>query len=101
MNQSIDDKVTTLKGVGNKRAEALNQLGIESVYDLLTFYPFRYEDLTVKSIDSIEDREKVVLKGQVISDGVVHYFGRNKNRLSFRLNVEKVIVPVTFLINRI
>lgn len=96
MTRSLKDNITTLSGVGSKRAEALQQLGVQTIYDLLTFYPFRYEDLTVKSILEIEDREKVVLEGTAISEGVVSYFGQRKNRLSFRLNIEKVIVPVTF-----
>lgn len=57
MSRSIQDNMKELSGVGPKRAEALKQLGVETVYDLLTFYPFRYEDLTVKSIESIEDKE--------------------------------------------
>lgn len=93
---SIYDPVSELSGVGPKRLEALAKLGIETVFDLLTFYPFRYEDLTVRNIEEIEDKEKVVLKGIAISDGVVNYYGFKKNRLNFRINVEQVIVPVTF-----
>lgn len=93
---SIYDSVDVLKGVGPKRQEALTDLGIESIFDLLTFYPFRYEDLTVRDITEIEDKEKVVLKGIAVSSGVVNYFGRKKSRLQFRINVDHVIVPVTF-----
>lgn len=96
MTLSINDSVSVLTGVGPKREQALEQLEIENIYDLLTFFPFRYEDLTVKSIEDIEDREKVVLQGPAISDAIVNYFGRKKNRLQFRINVEHVIVPVTF-----
>mgnify|MGYP002721991544 FL=1 len=93
---SIYDPVKNLSGVGTKRMEALKQLGIETIMDLLTFYPFRYEDLRVRDIEDIEDREKVVLKGLAVSDGVVSYFGRTKSRLKFRLNVDQAIIPVTF-----
>ncbi|WP_371860866.1 ATP-dependent DNA helicase RecG [Alkalibacterium kapii] len=93
---SIADTVASLSGVGEKRAEALNDLGIVTISDLLTYYPFRFEDLTVKSIEEIEDNDKVVLTGTAISEGTVSYFGRKRNRLSFRMNCEHVIVPVTF-----
>lgn len=96
MTLSTNDSVSVLKGVGPKRKEALAKLGIENIYDILTFFPFRYEDLTVKSIEDIEDREKIVLQGPAVSDGVVNYFGRKKNRLQFRMNVEHVIISVTF-----
>ncbi|PRY83827.1 ATP-dependent DNA helicase RecG [Alkalibacterium olivapovliticus] len=96
MNKTIQDPVSVLSGVGEKRVEALNELGIFTVENLLTHYPFRYEDLTVKAIDEIEDNEKVVLEGVAISDGVVSHFGRKKNRLTFRINCDHVIVTVTF-----
>ncbi|WP_460319934.1 ATP-dependent DNA helicase RecG [Alkalibacterium psychrotolerans] len=92
----IYDSVTVLSGVGEKRVEALNELGIQTIYDLLTHFPFRYEDLSVKSIEDIEDNEKVVLEGTALSDGVLTYFGRKKSRLTFRLNCDHVIVSVTF-----
>lgn len=96
MRAKIYDSVTVLSGVGEKRVEALNELGIQTIYDLLTHFPFRYEDLSVKSIEDIEDNEKVVLEGTVLSDGVLTYFGRKKSRLTFRLNCDHVIVSVTF-----
>ena len=38
--------VTTLKGVGGKKAEGLAEMGIEAVLDLLMHYPRRYIDRT-------------------------------------------------------
>ncbi|TVP92507.1 MAG: ATP-dependent DNA helicase RecG [Alkalibacterium sp.] len=96
MRANIYDSVTVLSGVGEKRVEALKELGIQTIYDLLTHFPFRYEDLSVKSIEEIEDNEKVVLEGTALSDGVLTYFGRKKSRLTFRLNCDHVIVSVTF-----
>lgn len=93
---SIYDSVNRLKGVGPKRQEALSDLGIETIFDLLTFFPFRYEDLTVRDITEIEDKEKVVLQGTSVSSPVVNYYGRKKSRLQFRINVDHVIIPVTF-----
>lgn len=96
MDLSIYDSVSKLAGVGEKRVEALAGLGIHTIFDLLTHFPFRYEDLTVKSIEDIEENEKVVLEGPAISEGVVTHFGRRKNRLTFRMNCNQVIVSVTF-----
>lgn len=96
MGTRLLDSVAVLSGVGDKRVQALNELGIHTVYDLLTHFPFRYEDLSVKAIEDIEDNEKVVLEGTALSDGVLTYFGRKKSRLTFRLNCDHVIVSVTF-----
>ena len=38
--------VTVLPGVGRARAELLRNLGIETLYDLLTYFPRAYEDRT-------------------------------------------------------
>lgn len=96
MSDIFQEKVSSLVGVGEKRKDALKKLNITTIWDLLTFFPFRYEDLTVKEIDKIEDRQKVVLQGVVIAPPYVNYYGHRKSMLSFRINVDRVIVPVTF-----
>lgn len=96
MEKLFNESVKDLKGVGKKRATALEKLGVESIWDLLTYFPFRHEDLTVKDIETIEDRQKVVLQGKVIAQAHLQFYGRRKSRLSFRINVDHVIVPVTF-----
>ena len=56
---SLDTDLTYLKGIGPKRAEALGKLGIRTVYDLLYYFPARYEDRrTVKPIASLEPGQK-------------------------------------------
>ena len=40
------DSVAYVKGVGPKRAELLKKLGVETVYDLLYFFPRTYIDYT-------------------------------------------------------
>ncbi|MDN6161996.1 MAG: ATP-dependent DNA helicase RecG, partial [Atopostipes sp.] len=84
------------KGVGEKRGKALENLGIITIWNLLTYFPFRYEDLTVKDIEKIEDRQKVVLEGTVIAPPHVQYYGRKKSRLSFRIKIDYAIIPITF-----
>ena len=44
MTISPDTKVQFLKGVGEGRARLLADAGIETVRDLIFFFPFRYED---------------------------------------------------------
>lgn len=94
--KSIYDSVDGLPGVGPKRLEALEMLGIQTVYDLLTHFPFRYEDIQVKSLDEIEDQEKVTLKGRVVTPATVHHYGYKKSRLSFKIAMEDAVVNVTF-----
>nr|WP_253955947.1 ATP-dependent DNA helicase RecG [Lactiplantibacillus pentosus] len=92
----MSDAVATLSGVGPTRQKALAALGINTIADLLTYYPFRYEDLQVKDVNEIADQEKVTLKGTVASEPVLARFGRKKNRLNFRLLIDHDVYMVTF-----
>lgn len=40
----LQAEIQSLKGVGPRKAQQLRQLGLERVYDLLTYYPRGYED---------------------------------------------------------
>lgn len=89
--------VSSLEGVGEKREKALHELGIDTIEELLTHYPFRYEDLSIKNISDIEDKEKTSIRGVVVAEPVVTHFGYRKSRLNFRIATEdKVVIPVTF-----
>ncbi|WP_143462024.1 ATP-dependent DNA helicase RecG [Levilactobacillus enshiensis] len=94
---SLSDSVGLLTGVGPKRVQALSELDIHNVNDLLTYFPFRYEDLQAKDPEELTDQAKVTLKGTIAAAPVLTRFGRKKNRLNFRLLLdEHTIIPVTF-----
>ena len=44
---TLQDNINTLKGIGEKRAFAFARLGVCTLYDLLSFFPRRYEDRSV------------------------------------------------------
>ncbi|KRM36816.1 ATP-dependent DNA helicase RecG [Agrilactobacillus composti DSM 18527 = JCM 14202] len=92
----LSDSVTLLTGVGPKRIQALKELGIATIHDLLYHFPFRYEDLKVKDLNEISDQEKVTLKGIVVATPILTRFGPNRNRLVVRLLVQQQVVIVTF-----
>ncbi|MBC6499379.1 hypothetical protein H7R52_12785 [Weissella confusa] len=68
-------------GVGPKRVQALNKLGIFTIDDLLGYYPMRYNDLAMKTPAETQDGEKVTFKGVVTSPPVVNRFGYKKRIL--------------------
>jgi ATP-dependent DNA helicase RecG len=66
---SLSDSVRYLKGVGPQRAKLLKRLGVESVGDLIRFYPRRYEDRrNLKALVEVVPGEKVVVQVQVIGN---------------------------------
>lgn len=56
-----------VKGVGPKRAEAFEKLGVSSIHDLLFFFPRRYEDRSqFTAIDKVQVGESVSVCGEVV-----------------------------------
>lgn len=81
-----------IKGIGPKTANILRRLGINDSYDLLTYYPFRYD--IIKRTD-LND-EKVILDGIVESNAVVTYLRNHKDKMQFRFNIGKLVDVVIF-----
>lgn len=92
----LQESVSVLPGVGPKRAQNLAELGILTIEDLLSYYPFRYEDIQEKNLLEINDQEKVTLKGVVVSAPVLNRFGYKKSRLQFRMMQDHAVFTVSF-----
>ena len=93
---SLFDSITELSGVGQKRAEILKQLGILNIEDLLTYYPFRYDDLESRLPSQTDDGQKVTFKGMVSSQPTISRFGYKKSRIAFRLLIGHDNISVSF-----
>ncbi len=58
-----------LKGVGQSRMLLFEKLGINSVYDLLTYYPKDYEDRSrIKNIADLDNGEICSFEGTIVSN---------------------------------
>lgn len=65
---NLRDNVTTLKGVGGKKAEILAGHGIVTLEDLLYFFPRKYEDRRIETpIENLEVGKDALFCGTVIS----------------------------------
>lgn len=89
MNSLLD-----LKGVGPKLANTLSKLGINTLEDLVCFYPFRYEILKRSEVDSLEQDDKIILDGVVIDYARVFHFKKNKDKMDFQLQSLNHLVKV-------
>ncbi|CAH1853045.1 ATP-dependent DNA helicase RecG [Convivina intestini] len=92
---NYQDQVETLPGVGPKRAEALHALNIFTIEDLVTYYPYRYEDLAVRTPQESLDGDKVTFKGIVSTPAVVRRFGK-RSQTYFGLMVDQANIRVNF-----
>ena len=62
MMKSLQDPVSVLKGVGPKRVADLATLNIDTIEDLLTYYPTRYDDFTANDLSTVKDKQRVTIK---------------------------------------
>ncbi|MCK3880772.1 ATP-dependent DNA helicase RecG [Streptococcus suis] len=94
--KSLSDYLLVLPGIGPKSAEKFLKVGIHTIEDLLTYFPFRYEDFESKSILDLQDGEKAVVVGSVVSPANVQYYGYKRNRLRFSIKQGDLVVSVSF-----
>lgn len=60
----LEEDVQTIKGVGENVAQKLSILGVETIRDLIHYYPRRYDDYSeVKTISEITPGREVTIKG--------------------------------------
>lgn len=93
---NLHQPLSVLPGVGPKSAEKFAKLDIETLQDLLLYFPFRYEDFQSKQVLDLEDGEKAVISGIVATPANVQYYGFKRNRLRFSIKQGEVILAVNF-----
>ena len=93
---NLHQPLSVLPGIGPKSAEKYKKLGIETVEDLLLYFPFRYEDFKSKNVLDLEDGEKAVVSGIVATPANVQYYGYKRNRLRFTIKQGELVLAVSF-----
>ena len=76
------DKV---KGVGPRTKMLFNKLGIESVDDLVSHYPFRYEKIVRSDLSGANEMDKVIIDGKVDSAPILIRLKGNLNKMNVRV----------------
>lgn len=67
--------VTCIAGVGPLRAKHLHQLGMESVLDVLYYFPFRFDDIP-DDASTMADGSPVTVRAHVVGPVNVRYRGK-------------------------
>lgn len=89
--------VLTIKGIGDKKAKALNKLGISTVMDLLEHYPKRYDDFSKPSrIAGLNSGEHGVFLARVISSEKT-YSASGKAMIKFELADDDASITAIFM----
>lgn len=90
-------KLENIKGIGPKTINILYRLGINTTYDLLTYYPFRYNVLEKSDIRLLNDGDKIVTDGIVEIIPVVTYLKNHRDKMQFKINTgSELIIVIIF-----
>ena len=93
----INMELADIKGVGPKKLLELEDLGISTVEDLLTYYPYRYDLFEPVELTSDYDHERIAINVQVETTATTAFIRKNFNKLQFRVNHKgKVMYAVIF-----
>jgi len=61
--------IRSIKGIGNKNYKYFEKLGIKNIYNLLRYFPRRYQDYSkLKTISKIEYGEELTIAGIITGD---------------------------------
>ncbi|MGM0789034.1 MAG: ATP-dependent DNA helicase RecG [Bacillota bacterium] len=92
----LNEPVTNIKGIGTETAEALADMNISTVGDLLEHFPFRYEDYRLKDLSEVKHEERVTVEGKIHSEPLLTYYGRKRSRLTIRVLVGRYLIQAVF-----
>ena len=84
-----------VKGVGPRALTLLSKININSVNDLVTHYPFRYDFLVRSNLKELDDGSHVIIDGKIESNPILIRFKAGLNKMNFRLVTNSGVVGVS------
>ena len=89
--------VRYIKGIGEKKAQAFHKLGVFSLYDLISYFPRKYEDRSqYKPIALVSDGEQVCIRAIVADMPRLIRVRRGMELVKFRAVDESGSVDITY-----
>lgn len=93
----LNTDVRYIKGIGEKKAQALHKLGVFSLYDLISFFPRKYEDRSqFKPIALTMDGETVCIQALVADTPRLSHIRRGMDIVKLRAVDDSGSVDITF-----
>ena len=95
MNQY--QSIRIFQGIGEKRLLAFHRLGIDTVFDLITYFPRRYEDRSIiKPIDQVQDGETVCVETIIASEPSLARIRRGLEIVKFRAVDDSGMMDISY-----
>ena len=93
----LSTDVRSIKGIGEQRAKALSKLGIATLWDLISWFPRRYEDRrAVRPIAELTSGETACVAAMIASPPTVSHIRRGLDLIKLRAVDETGALDVTF-----
>lgn len=97
---ALYDKISSIKGIGAQRAEKLAALGIETVRDMLYYFPSSVEDRRItKKITELTDGETTCITALVVSPPSVRFIRKGFTVYSLQLRDDTGTITAQFYNN--
>jgi len=97
----LKSKVSILKGIGPKKAEILSKYGMDTLEDMLYFFPRKYEDRRAeKSISDLEVGKDFLFAGKVISKRYSGNPYKKNTPLSLLVSDDTGVIEIVFFQGR-
>lgn len=86
--------LNAIKGLGPKTIETLKNIGIESIKDLVEYYPYRHDLIVLDNIKECVDKQNVTIECIIDSVPLSRRFRANMTALTFRAMSNKKMIAV-------
>lgn len=86
--------LNAIKGLGPKTTETLKNIGIESIKDLVEYYPYRHDLIVLDNIKECVDKQNVTIECIIDSVPLSRRFRANMTALTFRAMSNKKMIAV-------
>lgn len=94
---ALDTDIRYIKGVGEARAKSLGKLGIQTLYDLVSYFPRTYEDRTViKPISMLVPDETVCVRAMAAAPPRLSHIRKGLDLVKVRVVDEGGALELTF-----
>lgn len=94
---NLHTDVRYIRGIGEQRAKALGRLGIHSLWDLISYFPRRYEDRTqIRQISNLSPGETTCVTAMITFPPTVSHIRRGLDLMKLRAVDETGTLDVTF-----
>ena len=93
----LNTDVRYIKGIGEKKAQALNKLGVFTLHDLVSYFPRRYEDRSkYRPIALVQNGETVCIQALVADTPRLTRIRRGLDLVKFKAVDDSGIVDITY-----